>query len=138
MRSRRMLVGFLFSIITNLGYSFQLYFFRSKRRARRAQRTSPAAGRIDGVASDSKGVLWQTTNPQRFGPHFGIRPVLDQTEALGSIGIYRIIFDRLLERVGLCIVPVMFCFFIVPVVQVGTTPTPGCRQQQAIFNCSMQ
>ena len=32
---------------------------------------------------------WRTTNlnPQRFGPHFGIRPVLDQTEALGSIGI---------------------------------------------------
>jgi hypothetical protein len=82
-----MLVGFLFSIITNLGYSFQLYFFRSKRRARLAQRTSPAAGWFDGVASDSKGVLWRTTNPQRFGPPFGIRPVLDQTEALGSIGI---------------------------------------------------
>jgi hypothetical protein len=33
----------------------------------------------DGVASDSKSVLWRTTNPQRFRPHFGIRPVLDQT-----------------------------------------------------------
>jgi len=55
-----MLVGFLFSIITNLGYSeafkFQLYFFRSKRRARRAQRTgtSPAAaGRFNSAVSDS-------------------------------------------------------------------------------------
>jgi hypothetical protein len=47
--------------------------------------------------------------PERFEPHFGIRPVLDQTEALGSrsimIEIQRIIFDRLWERVVAAALP---------------------------------
>jgi hypothetical protein len=59
---------------------FSMIIFGSNRPARRAQRTSPAAGRFDGVASDSNRLPWQPTNPQRFGPHFGIRPLLDQSE----------------------------------------------------------
>ena len=44
----------------------------------------PGAGWLDGVASDSNRILWRTTNPQRFRPHFGIRPVLDR-----SVGVDR-------------------------------------------------
>ena len=62
--------------------------------------TPPAAGWLDGVASNSNRILWQTTNPQLFGPHCGIRPVLDQSEAMGSSGILRNIFIWLWERVA--------------------------------------
>ena len=41
----------------------------------------------------------ETTNPQLCGPHCGIRPVLDQSEAMGSSGILRNIFIWLWERV---------------------------------------
>ncbi len=61
---------------------FLFLFFGSNIRARRALRTPPGAGWLDGVASDSSRVLWRSTtgNPQRFGPQaqLGIRPVFDQ------------------------------------------------------------
>ena len=62
------------------------------------RRTNPAASWFDGAASDSNRILWQTTNPQLFGPHCGIRLVLDQSEAMGSSGILRNIFIWLWAR----------------------------------------
>jgi hypothetical protein len=47
----------------------------------------PGAGWLDSIASDSNRILWRSTNPQRFGPQLGIRPVLDQSEAMGSPGV---------------------------------------------------
>ena len=102
-----MLVGFLFSIITNLGYSeafkFQLYFFRSNfgkggfgGRSALALRQPPQAGSTVLLQIQTlKGVLWRTTNLQRFGPHFGIRPGQYQTRltrkprrsAAGPVGV---------------------------------------------------
>ncbi len=38
-------------------------------------------------------LFWRTTNPQHFGPHFGIRPVLDQTES-ESMPVARDVFSR--------------------------------------------
>jgi hypothetical protein len=63
---------------------FLFLFFWSNIRAQRARCTPPGAGWLDGVASDSNRILWRSTNLQRFGPQLGIRPVLDQFEAMGS------------------------------------------------------
>jgi hypothetical protein len=84
---------------------FLIIIFGSNRRALLAQRTSPAAGRFDGVASDSN---WPPTpGPSAgFGPHFGIRPLLLRPvrtkESMGSPGISRNIFIWVLVRVACC------------------------------------
>jgi hypothetical protein len=85
------LIGHATSLIEKgLARKYNLFLFLfsgSNIRARRARRTPPAAGWFGGVASDSNRLLWRFTNPQRFGPHLGIRPVLDQSEAMGSSGV---------------------------------------------------
>ena len=69
-------------------------FFGTNFAARCAGRTSPVAAVSLEIEISTAGPLIDH-QPQRFGPHFGIRPVLDQSESMGSLGIIRIIFDRL-------------------------------------------
>ncbi len=78
---------------------FLFLIFGSNIRARLVRRTPPAAGWFDGVASDSNRLLSRATEPQLLGPHFGIRQVLDQPEAIESSGIERNSFIGLWERV---------------------------------------
>ncbi len=66
------------------------------------------AGGLDGVATDPNRLPWQPIN--RFGPHFGIRPLLDQSESMGSSGISRNIFIWVLARVGTCRYGTYTCF----------------------------
>ena len=80
---------FRFTLDTFLDFFESHFSFRhnlAKSLALRASRwcTSPVAGVLRVLrrrrAPNRNQCLWSTTNPHPFGPHFGIRPVLDQSE----------------------------------------------------------